>query len=59
MGQKKAAVTNAALDVLLASALLAVGMRRHGRERVVAIFASMSVWFGAAAWLVGADRLGD
>ncbi|MHB8465173.1 MAG: hypothetical protein ACYDH6_06295 [Acidimicrobiales bacterium] len=56
-GQRKAAVANAILDVLLATGLLALGSRRNGRERVAALLASASVWIGAGAWLVGARQL--
>jgi hypothetical protein len=55
--QRKAAYVDAALDVVLATALLGFALRRHGRQRLVALAASASVWFGAAAWMVGADRL--
>lgn len=58
-GQRRVAITNAALDVLLASALLALGTRRHGSQRVSAFLASASVWFGAGAWAVGAYRFPD
>jgi len=56
---KRAALVNAALDVLLASALLGLGTRRQGRERILATLASASVWFGAGAWSVGAYQLRD
>ena len=59
VGQRRAALTNAALDVLLASALVALGTRRHGSQRVSALLASASVWFGAGAWFLGARQLQD
>jgi hypothetical protein len=56
-GRRRAAVANAVLDVVLATGLLALAARRDGAQRVAAIGASASVWFGAGAWLVGAYRL--
>jgi hypothetical protein len=58
-GQRRAATANALLDVLLASALLALGTRRKGRQRISALLASASVWFGAGAWARGAHLLAD
>lgn len=52
--QKAAALTNAALDVFLATGLLVLAERRSGGQRIAAAFASSSVWFGVGAWLLGA-----
>jgi hypothetical protein len=56
-GQRRAARINALADVLLATALLLLGLRRQSRERSVALVLSASVWFGAGAWLMGARKL--
>jgi hypothetical protein len=55
--QRRAAVVNATLDVVLATGLLGLGIRRHGTHRAAAILASATVWFGAGAWLIGARQL--
>ena len=55
--QRKAALTNAGLDVVLASLLLALGLRRRGSQRLAAVAASTSVWFGAGAWLKAANSI--
>jgi hypothetical protein len=57
--QRKAAVANAVADVVLATGLTTLGMRRNGTQRVAALLASASVWFGAGAWLVGARQVGN
>jgi hypothetical protein len=58
-GQKRAALRNAMLDVLLATALLVIALRRRGAERIAAVSASGSVWFGAGAWAVAVRQLPD
>jgi hypothetical protein len=56
-GQKRAAIRNVVLDLALASGLVALGVRRTGPHRVAALIAAGSVYFGAAAWAVGAARI--
>lgn len=57
--QRKAACVDAALDVVLAAALLGLGCRRRGPKRLAALAASAFVSFGAGAWVIGAARLGS
>jgi hypothetical protein len=54
--QRRAALINAAADVGLAGLLVTLALRRHGSQRLVALAASGSVWFGAGAWVAGARR---
>jgi hypothetical protein len=55
--QKQVAQVNVILDLILASALLLLGFRRHGTERIASVAAAASVYFGAGAWFVGAYRM--
>lgn len=57
--QRSAAAVNAGLDVMLASVLLALGLRRVGSQRMVSIVVSASVWLGVGAWLLGARAVED
>ena len=55
--RRNAALTNVGLDVLLASALLGFAVRRERNQRLAAVAASASVWFGAGAWLRAAATI--
>jgi hypothetical protein len=57
--QRKAALGNVCLDLALATALLFLGFRRRGAERLASFVAAASVYFGAGAWSVGASHMTD